>query len=137
MLQKWNQESIYTSIFTVSRVVIWLFLKNHKIYLNSVCTKIFLGSYPKISKRVFVNIFKNKVRRAKKLSILLHFTFPYTVILLFLKNYKRYLNSDLTKTLPSACSKRFKKNLQIALKIKSPEWNNQTDRPTLNFIDRD
>ena len=58
--------------FTVSRVVIWLFLKNLKRYLNSVCTKIFLGSYPKY-KKFFVNIFKNKVRRAKKLSILLHF----------------------------------------------------------------
>ena len=34
------------------------------------------------------------------------FTFSYAVILLFLKNCSRYLNSDLTKTLPSACSKR-------------------------------
>ena len=30
LLQKGNQESIYTSIFTVSCVVIWLFLKNQK-----------------------------------------------------------------------------------------------------------
>ena len=36
------------------------------------------------------------------------FTFPYAVILLFLKNYLRYLNSDLTKTLLSACSIRWK-----------------------------
>ena len=69
------------------------------------------------------------------------FTFPYAVILLFLKNCLRYLKSDLTKTLPSACSKRRKKNLQVALKIKSPEWNKQTHRqtvrPILNFIDID
>ena len=30
-----------------------------------------------------------------------------------------------------------KKKLQIALKITSPEWNKQTDRLTLNFINID
>ena len=82
---------LYTSIFTVLRVVILLFLKNPKRYLNSGCAKIFFGFNPKILKRVFENIFKNKVRRAKKLSILLHFyislcgylTFPQKLLEIF------------------------------------------------------
>ena len=75
------------------------------------------------------------------MSILLHFTIPYAVILLFLKNYLRYLNSDLTKTLSSACSKRCKKNFANSFKNKvsrveqtDRKTDRQTDRPTLNFI---
>ena len=58
------------------------------------------------------------------------FTFPFAVILLFLKKYLRYSNSVRPKTLPSACSKRSKKNLLIPVKIKSPEWNKQNDTQT-------
>ena len=98
-------------IFTFSYVVILLFLKNDQIYLNSVFTKTLLSTCSVRWKKDFVNIVKNKVRRAQKLSIILHFYNSFGDYLIFLKNYQRYLNSVLTKRLLSAYSIRWKKKI--------------------------
>ena len=75
---------INSAIFIVSHAVILLFLKNH---LSSLLTKTFLGPLP---------IKRNKVFWIYSIDHL-EYTACQVVILLFLKNPKRYLSYVLTK----------------------------------------
>ena len=79
----------YTSIFTVSRLVIWLFLKNPEKYVSSVRTESFLKLFPKWRK----NILKISLKLNQKSIYTSIITVSRVVIWLFLKNYKRYLSS--------------------------------------------
>ena len=50
----------------ISRVVIWLFLKNHEIYVIACFYQILPRILPKKKKRYFENIFKNEIKRVCK-----------------------------------------------------------------------
>ena len=93
--------------------------------------------FPKSEKKEFLEI-SLKINSEKHRNTIdrLEFTVSLAVMLIFLKNYKRYLGLFWLKTLPGFCSIWWK-IFKISLKLKSVEWEWETDKLTLDFTNID
>ena len=83
--------------FTVSPAYIWLFFKNHKRHLSSVCTKSFLGSIPK--RRKYILKISLKMKSREYVNTIDHLD-SYCIsrgYLNFPQDHRRYLGSVCTK----------------------------------------